>query len=129
MAPQTELAFDQHLEVADRFLKLAETMDGAQGDGRAWTIVLEFYAAVHWVRAYIRWKSPSAQIANHDDVRGYFDQYPELQKVKRNYDVLKQASQSVRYYGQLSWPVSDYAKTRSAAKQVKGWTVPQCKAP
>lgn len=124
-----ELGFAQHLETADRFLKIAEGADGAEGDLRAWGIVFEFYAAVHWVRAYIRWKDPDAQIANHDDVRGYFESYAELQKIKRSYDLLKQTSQSVRYYGQCTWSEDDYARTRSAAMQVRGWAVPKIKSP
>jgi hypothetical protein len=127
MATQRDLGRDGDLDVADRFLRWAEEHDAASGDGRAWTIVLEFYAAVHWVRAYIRHKQPGAQIANHDDVRNFFEAMPELQKVKRSYDFLKQASQSVRYYGQLSWAVDGYAKTRTAARQVRGWAVPLCK--
>ncbi|MGH7271727.1 MAG: hypothetical protein ACREJ3_14950, partial [Polyangiaceae bacterium] len=92
----TELGTAGHLDVAERFLKLAEESDTSQGDARAWTIVLEFYAAVHWVRAYIRYKSPNANIASHDDVRSFFENMPEMQKIKRPYDVLKQSSQAVR---------------------------------
>jgi hypothetical protein len=107
-------------------LSKAETSDEVTGDARAWTIVLEFYAAVHWVRAYIRTKSPDARITSHEDVRGHFADMPELNKVKRSYDFLKQASQSVRYYGQFEWPINDYSRTRQAAKQVRSWAVPLC---
>ena len=88
---------------------------------------MEFYSAVHFVRAYIRKKTPTAQIASHDDVHKLFDAMPELKKVKRSYDFLKQSSQAVRYYGQLEWPPRDYDLTRQAVKQVRGWAVPLCK--
>jgi hypothetical protein len=127
MPALADLGCNEHLDVAERFFKLAESSDVATGDARAWTIVLEFYAAVHWVRAYIRKKNEAAQIASHDDVHRYFQDYPELLKVKKSYDFLKQASQAVRYYGQCQWPANDYERTRTAARQVKGWAVPKCK--
>lgn len=127
MTSQKELGSAEHLTVADRFFALAEAADNADGDGRAWTIVLEFYAAVHWVRAYIRHKDPDATIASHDDVRGFFEQMPELRKVKRSYDLLKQSSQAVRYYGQFTWPPGEYTFTRTAVRQVRSWSTPLCK--
>lgn len=121
------LGVEQHLDVAERFLKVAEGSDDWTGDARAWTIVFEFYAAVHFVRAYIRFKDDSAQLASHDDVRAHFESMPELQKVKRSYDVLKQTSQTVRYYGKLEWTKADLESTRKAARQVRAWAVPKCK--
>jgi hypothetical protein len=127
MPNNPELGTPEHLRVAERFLALAEATDGAEGDSRAWSIVLEFYAAVHWVRAYIRKKNPNATIASHDDVRDFFERMPELRKVKKSYDLLKQSSQAVRYYGQFAWPTEDYRLTRTAVRQVRSWSAPQCK--
>ena len=123
------LGTTEHLDVAARFFSLAEASDSAVGDARAWTIVFEFYAAVHLVRAYIRKKNPSAAIASHDDVRNFFVDMPELNKVKRSYDFLKQSSQTVRYYGQFEWDADEYAITRNALKQVRAWSMPLCKKP
>ncbi len=118
---------EKHLDVATRFFVLAETSAGASGDAAAWSIVLAFYAAVHWVRAYLRHKNPAAQLASHDDVRRCFDDNPELRKVKTSYDSLKQLSQKVRYYGELGYDPSEFTEVLRLARQVRDWAVPKCK--
>lgn len=118
---------ETHLDVAERFLKLGEAAVAVGGDHGAWTMVFAFYAAVHWVRAYIRHKDPSAQVASHDDVRTQFDEMPELKKVKHPYDTLKQLSQAVRYYGELSQATKELEAALTLARQVKSWAVPKCK--
>jgi hypothetical protein len=126
MAEPPALGKEAHLDAAERIFALAESSDKVTGDARAWTIVFEFYAAVHWVRAFIRMKDPSARIASHDDVKHAFYDMPELGKIKRSYDFLKQASHSVRYYGVFGWPPGDYSRTRQAARQVRSWSLPLC---
>lgn len=124
-----EIPVEKHLDVAGRFLSLAESLQLASGDGAAWTLVLAFYASVHWVRAYVRFKDASAQLASHDDVRRLFDEWPELRKVKTSYDTLKQLSQKVRYYGELSYDAKDLKSGMQMARQIRDWAVPKCKAP
>jgi hypothetical protein len=128
MTGEVSVTAEKHLDVAGRFYSLGDTSRGTPGDGRAWSIVLAFYAAVHWVRGYIRHKAPDAQIASHDDIRRCFDDYPELRKVKVSYDTLKQASHSVRYYGELSYQDGDVDRFFLLARQVRDWAVPKCKA-
>ena len=97
------MSVEKHLEVAHRFYTLSDTMSAATGDTAAWSIVLAFYPSVHWVRGYIRHKNPSAQLASHDDVRRAFEDYPELRRIKSQYDSLKRLSRNVRYYGDLAF--------------------------
>jgi hypothetical protein len=122
-----EIPVEKHLDVAGRFLALAEASQLQAGDAAAWSVVLAFYAAVHWVRGYIRFKDPIAQLASHDDVRRLFDERPELRRVKMPYDTLKQLSQKVRYYGELSYEARELDEVMRMARQVRDWAVPKCK--
>src|SRR5262249_17515525 len=108
-----------HLDVAGRFLVSAEEASKAAGDLRSWSIVVAFYAGVHWVRAFIRWKEPTAQITSHDDVKGWFERFPELVRVRAQYDTLKQMSHGIRYYGELTRSEKDYADALRMARNIR----------
>ncbi len=124
---EEDVPVEKHLDVAGRFLTLAEASSASDGDTGAWSIVLAFYAAVHWVRAYIRHAKPGAHIASHDDVRHAFQDYPELRRVKPQYDGLKQLSHKVRYYGELSYQRQELTDVMRMARQVRDWAVPKIK--
>lgn len=81
-----------------------------------WAITALFYSAVHALRAYLR-ACKGVTIASHDDFHTQQRIYPELNRTKVEYDLLKQESQSARYYcGEFTW--EDFDKLRAKANKV-----------
>ncbi|MCL2724072.1 MAG: hypothetical protein FWD69_06500 [Polyangiaceae bacterium] len=68
------------------------------------------------------------RITSHEDVKDYFRTYPELARIKVPYDTLKQVSHSVRYYGELERPDSDFTRALSMTRQIRAWALPKIKA-
>lgn len=89
-----------HLDGADANVRFGESLaqsPGADATALGWAITALFYASVHETRAYLVARHAKRVVA-HDDMRGLWDQHPEMRPAKAPYTELKQQSESARYY-------------------------------
>lgn len=94
---------EEHLAFAERLWALAQNERTSTGDRRAWAVVTEFYAAVHWVRAFIRTIEPNAHFSTHGHVTRIMKKSVAYSPILLEYDALKQASHAVRYYAETEF--------------------------
>ncbi|MBI4702052.1 MAG: hypothetical protein HY744_13015 [Deltaproteobacteria bacterium] len=83
-----------------------------------WAITAAFYAAVHAVRAYLLARH-GVRVGAHTDMPGLQAQHPELNNTARDYNMLKQESQSARYYLNQRFTWADFDKLRAKAARVQ----------
>lgn len=110
-------AVDDHLAHGD-FLKGTSRADPTTV---GWAITALFYAALHAVRAYLK-ACKNLDVTSHEDFSSQVRAHPELRRSQKEYDWLKQESQSARYYGNRHFTWADFDKIRPAAlKVIRTW--------
>jgi hypothetical protein len=87
-----------------------------------WAVTAIFYAAVHFVRAYLT-SVKGCVITRHEDLRTKYDEYPELRRVKAAYEHLKQQSEKARYYA-TPFALTDVTSLRRQLETVSKTIIP-----
>ena len=89
-------------------------------DGREWTIVLCFYAAVHAVEGYMRTKPERFWSEDHSErVKRIKLDAPEIKVVARLYRDLQDLSESVRYQPTFEPREEDYANAKELLRKIE----------
>ena len=109
-----------HLEAVGAHLEYAAFLKSTLRDDPVtvgWAITALFYAAVHSVRGYLK-ACKQIDVSSHDDFRQWIQKYPELKRTSSEYDLLKQQSQSARYYCNPNFTWTDVDVLRKKAEKV-----------
>jgi hypothetical protein len=112
---------DQHVAGIDDHLAFGEYLrQSGRNDPTTvgWGITALFYSAIHAVRGYLQ-ANHRERVSSHNDMRRFYDKYPELRKTKDEYDELKQQSQSARYYLNPNFDWSDYDELKKSALKIQ----------
>lgn len=89
----------EHLNAAARNQRLAHALLGIMDIQPApydWAVVIGFYAAVHYVNAYL-WEQLGYEPRNHYDRISWVNRVKDLQPAARSYNLLFDYSLKVRY--------------------------------
>ena len=89
----------EHLDRADvyrDFANIIRTTQGGTPAGRNWASIIAFYAAVHYVNAYL-WQVARFAPANHESRGAVLDRWPPLNAVTTSYEHLRDAGFRARY--------------------------------
>lgn len=81
-----------------------------------WALTVRFYAAVHFVRAYLATKG--TQIESHEQMRALWRNLPELRSARVSYDLLKNKSEQARYY-LVDFSVAQFDETEHHLIKIK----------
>jgi uncharacterized protein (UPF0332 family) len=116
------LTAKSHLASARRFER--DVVALAAGPAASWAITAAFYAAVHYVRAYVLVKH-HISVKTHEEMSRVFDSHPDLLQIRKYYDLLKTYSQQQRYYN-VEW-TGGQARDASSRNldRIRDWTVTQ----
>lgn len=86
---------DEHIDQALRNETLADRLDANLNPTQEWRVTLLFYAALHWVEAYLT--NIGMRTFNHSGRQKVISQRPELTQIVVNYFLLKHESEEARY--------------------------------
>ena len=86
---------EQHLEKARENQRLAESCELRSRTEREWSIIIRFYAALHYLQAYLETKS--ARTSTHSETRKKIRAMSELQDLEDAYNQLYNMSWTARY--------------------------------
>jgi len=87
---------DEHVEKAEGNEKFAATLPSDSQTAIDWTLVILFYAAVHYVEAYL-YKSWGLHVRSHTTRDKYFGKEANLKKIFSPYSHLKYYGYNARY--------------------------------
>ena len=116
-----------HLELAFGHLLYADALATRKlGDDPVivgWAITGLFYSSLHVVRAYLTARH-GFEVREHRDMDEVWRRFPEVAKIRRTYDLLKQESQTARYYGGPHFTWNDFSRLRQTALSINApWTM------
>ena len=89
-----EPGVDQHVQQALHNEDLADT--GSLPPD--WEVTVRFYAAAHWVRAFIKQKLGQRAISSHEEADRLLEESKVQEKIRRLFKRLRWASEDARYY-------------------------------
>ncbi|MGI8687437.1 MAG: HEPN domain-containing protein [Thermomicrobiales bacterium] len=108
MDPRTEA----HLRMADRNRDLASILVAAElsAPPYSWAVVVAFYAAMHYVNAYL-WEKIRIEPRNHDERSDWLAKIAALKSVDGQYGRLRSLAFSARYdpFYQINRPTAESA--------------------
>lgn len=82
-----------------------------------WAVTALFYSALHEMRAYAI-AAYGHRVTSHEGWRKFEKNHPELRRTASQYDLLKQYSQTARYYLEVHSD-QDFAKLRERVITIK----------
>jgi hypothetical protein len=82
-----------------------------------WAVTALFYSALHVLRAYLLARH-GERVTAHDEMHALLAKYPELNRTKAPYDLLKQESHAARYYLSEKFTWTDYDFLRKECSRV-----------
>ena len=113
-------AVGKHLDHA-AFLRSTNRTDAVTV---GWAITALFYAALHSVRGYLK-ACKQVDVTSHDDFKALVHTHTELKRTSVEYDLLKQESQSARYYCNPNFTWADVDELRKKAEKIANtWRAP-----
>ncbi|MGH9343341.1 MAG: hypothetical protein ACRD19_06230 [Terriglobia bacterium] len=112
----------KHLNWAKNNENLADTFDPADSFNVDWAITILFYAAVHYIDAYLAARGRRAQA--HDQREREIADDPILAQVWENYRQLKRMSRDARYE-MAEYRKNDLEKARLCLEAVKHVVIPR----
>lgn len=86
---------DEHIDQALRNEALADRLDATLNPTQEWRVTLFFYAALHWIEAYLSEMGITAK--SHQDRINKILRISELGPIRYNYGRLKIESENARY--------------------------------
>ncbi|MBM2826712.1 MAG: hypothetical protein HW403_776 [Dehalococcoidia bacterium] len=86
---------DEHINQALRNEALAERLDTSLNPTQEWRVTLLFYAALHWVEAYL--SDIGIGERTHTQRRKQIAELPQLSDLYHNYHQLQRESENARY--------------------------------
>ena len=86
----------QHLAKASSFETFARSLDPDDAYDRPWIVIAKFYAALHYVDAFLA-ETGNITVTGHPDRRKLMRSYQQTRMVVRDYLSLEQASWRARY--------------------------------
>jgi len=117
MPPSPKLSASTHLDVARRFqdeaLQLRPTFAG-------WGITCAFYAAAHFVRAYLVARH-RVNVDSHKETYSEFGKHGEMSGVRRPYEKLETLSRSHRYLNRTCTPEEVDLVLKDYVGPVRDW--------
>jgi len=90
---------DDHRQQAQENIALSDSLHQS-GQNLDWAVVVLFYAALHYIDAYLLPRDPT----DHDERNGYIRDCAFLKEIWKHYRVLAERSQDARYE---CWDPSD----------------------
>jgi hypothetical protein len=102
----------EHLNKATGIAALADSLKPLTDQAKIdWALVMLFYAAVHYVEAYLSTLTPAIHLRSHTTRDSYMGRNSTLKKVYKEYQDLKFYGYNARYelFGFTSRDVTDVA--------------------
>lgn len=127
VSSSTEPSSRAHLDGADANVAFGDMLVTSQGTDAVavgWAVVAMFYAAIHETRAYLVAKHGRRVVA-HEDMRGVWNDHPEMGAARAPYMDLKQQSESVRYYLNRAFTLADFAHVKGRYQRVRSLLRPK----
>jgi len=116
-------SYDQHLEGATALHQKAQELSAFCN---GWAITALFYAAVHYVRSYLVVRH-QRHVEAHEAMRQVWREFPEMQRIRSEYELLKKESEQFRYY-LVQFSTDDFKKLQTKLDKIKTVLEPRISA-
>lgn len=111
----------QHKERAEHNEFLRDQLNNPFWD---WAVTATFYAAVHYVEAYLGKQAPPIHSKHHDDRDSNIQRDPRIRGIYDDYSLLKTESYDARYRPHISFGQADVQRVQEYLDAVKAIVVP-----
>lgn len=113
-------SYEQHLEGAQALTAKAQELSALCN---GWAITALFYAAVHWVRSYLVARH-QRHVEAHEAMRQVWRDFPEMARIRSEYELLKKESEQFRYY-LVEFSPDDFSKLKTKLDKIRATLYPR----
>ena len=111
----------QHKDRAEHNEFLRDELDNPFWD---WAVIATFYAAVHYVEAYLAKNVPPVHSRNHEYRDSHIQRDPKIKAIYDDYKLLKTESHDARYSPHIPFEQTDVLRVQAYLKTVKDTILP-----